>query len=115
MEKRLGKIEILGTEYPLNFSVRIAQQYNDLAGEKLTGFGADRRAIELLSLLLEEGAAYCRLVLGKEIVPPSLEQLELIFTPADTPRIAVAIREALELGGMRMVAAKSSKKNEGKG
>ena len=115
MEKRLGKMEILGEEYPLNYSVRIAQQYNDLAGEKLTGFGADRKALELLHLLLEDGAAYHRVVLGKEVHPPTLEELELIFTPADTPRVVAAIQETLELGGMRMVHAKPAKKAQGQG
>ncbi len=116
MEKRLGKIQIMGKEYPLNFSVRIAQQYNDLAVEMRSGdFGVDHRTLELLHLLMEDAAAYNRVVLGKESEVLSLEALELIFTPADTPKVAAAIKETLELGGMRMVTAKSSKKNEDQG
>lgn len=116
VEKRLGKIQILGKEYPLNFSLRIAQRYNELAKETRPGeFGVDHRTLELLHLLMEDAAAYNRVVLGKESEILSLEALELIFTPADTSKVAAAIKEALELGGMRMVTAKSSKKNEGKG
>lgn len=112
MEKRLGKIEIMGKEYPLNFSVRIAQQYNDLADGKVQGIEVDRRTLELLHLLMEDAAAYNRVVLGKESEVLSLEALELIFTPADTPKVVSAIKETIELGGMRMVNAKPAKKNE---
>lgn len=116
MEKRMGEIEILGKLYPLNFSLRIAQRYNELAKENRPGdFGVDHRTLELLHLLMEDAAAYNRVVLGKESETLSLEALELVITPADTPKVAEAIRKALELGGMRMVTAKSSKKNEGKG
>ena len=111
VEKRLGQIQILGKEYPLNFSLRIAQRYNELAKEtRPEDFGVDHRTLELLHLLMEDAAAYNRVVLGKESEILSLEALELIFTPADTPKVAAAIKEALELGGMRMVTAKSSKK-----
>ena len=108
MEKRLGKIQILGEEYPLNFSLRISQTFKDLL--KDTGITPEQKNLKLLSLLLRDGAAYSRVVLGEEITPPQEEALELIFTPTDNARIVEAIQETLELGGMRLITS-AAKKN----
>lgn len=113
MDKRLGNIEILGKEYPLNFSVRIAQDFNETLKAKASGgFSAERQNLRLLHLLLEDGAKFSRLVLGQETPePPTLEALEVIFTPADNATISKAIVETIEAGGMRFVHAKPAKKN----
>lgn len=110
MEKRLGKIEILGKEYPLNFSVRLGQEFSDALGQKPDGvFGVEKQNIHLLALMLKDGAAYSKVVMGEEITPPTEEQLELIFTPGDNTRIVAAIRETIQLGGVRLVHARPKK------
>lgn len=112
MEKRLGKIEILGKEYPLNFSVRLGQEFSEALEAKPDGvFGIEKQNIRLLALMLKDGAAFKRIVMGEDIDPPTEEQLELIFTPGDNAMIVEAIQDTIKKSGVRLVQAKP-KKNE---
>ena len=114
MENRLGSFEIDGKAYPLNYSVRIAQNVDAVAANKQEGaYGIYRQNVELLSLLLEDGAEFSRVILVEKVQAPTLEQLLLLLTPADNTRVVQAIRDALERGGMRLVKARA-KKNEAK-
>lgn len=110
MENRLGSFEIDGKAYPLNYSVRIAQNVDAVAANKQEGaYGIYRQNVELLSLLLEDGAEFSRVILGEKVQAPTLEQLLLLLTPADNTRVVQAIRDALERGGMRLVKARAKK------
>ena len=112
MENRLGKIEILGKEYPLNFSVRLGQQFSEALEAKPEGvFGIEKQNIRLLALMLKDGAAFKRIVMGEDIDPPTEEQLELIFTPGDNAMIVAAIQDTIKKSGVRMIQARP-KKNE---
>lgn len=112
MEKRLGKIEILGKEYPLNFSVRLGQEFSEALEAKPDGvFGIEKQNIRLLALMLKDGAAFKRVVMGEDIDPPTEEQLELIFTPGDNAMIVEAIQDTIKKSGVRMIQARP-KKNE---
>lgn len=112
MEKRLGKIEILGKEYPLNFSVRLGQEFSEALEAKPDGvFGIEKQNIRLLALMLKDGAAFKRVVMGEDVDPPTEEQLELIFTPGDNAMIVEAIQDTIKKSGVRMIQARP-KKNE---
>ena len=112
MENRLGKIEILGKEYPLNFSVRLGQEFSEALEAKPDGvFGIEKQNIRLLALMLKDGAAFKRIVMGEDIDPPTEEQLELIFTPGDNAMIVEAIQDTIKKSGVRMIQARP-KKNE---
>lgn len=112
MEKRLGKIEILGKEYPLNFSVRLGQEFNEALESKPDGvFGLEKQNIRLLALMLKDGAAFKKIVTGEDVDPPTEEQLELIFTPGDNAMIVEAIQDTIKKSGVRMIQARP-KKNE---
>lgn len=112
MENRLGKIEILGKEYPLNFSVRLGQEFSEALEAKPDGvFGIEKQNIRLLALMLKDGAAFKRIVMGEDIDPPTEEQLELIFTPGDNAMIVAAIQDTIQKSGVRMIQARP-KKNE---
>ena len=112
MENRLGKIEILGKEYPLNFSVRLGQEFSEALEAKPDGvFGIEKQNIRLLALMLKDGAAFKRVVMGEDIDPPTEEQLELIFTPGDNAMIVAAIQDTIKKSGVRMIQARP-KKNE---
>ena len=112
MENRLGKIEILGKEYPLNFSVRLGQEFSEALEAKPDGvFGIEKQNIRLLALMLKDGAAFKRIVMGEDIDPPTEEQLELIFTPGDNAMIVAAIQDTIKKSGVRMIQARP-KKNE---
>lgn len=115
MEKRLGKIEILGKEYPLNFSVRLGQEFSEALEAKPEGvFGLEKQNIRLLALMLKDGAAFKRVVMGEDIDPPTEEQLELIFTPGDNAMIVAAIQDTIKKSGVRLIQARP-KKNEAPG
>lgn len=115
MENRLGKIEILGKEYPLNFSVRLGQEFSEALEAKPDGvFGIEKQNIRLLALMLKDGAAFKRIVMGEDIDPPTEEQLELIFTPGDNAMIVAAIQDTIKKSGVRMIQARP-KKNEDPG
>lgn len=115
MEKRLGKIEILGKEYPLNFSVRLGQEFSEALEAKPEGvFGIEKQNIRLLALMLKDGAAFKRVVMGEDIDPPTEEQLELIFTPGDNAMIVAAIQDTIKKSGVRLIQARP-KKNEAPG
>lgn len=110
MEKRLGKIEILGKEYPLNFSVRLGQEFSEALEAKPDGvFGIEKQNIRLLALMLKDGAAFKRVVMGEDIDPPTEEQLELIFTPGDNAMIVAAIQDTIKKSGVRMIQARPKK------
>lgn len=112
MEKRLGKIEILGKEYPLNFSVRLGQEFSEALEAKPDGvFGVEKQNIRLLALMLKDGAAFKRVVMGEDIDPPTEEQLELMFTPGDNAMIVEAIQDTIKKSGVRLIQARP-KKNE---
>lgn len=112
MENRLGKIEILGKEYPLNFSVRLGQEFSEALEAKPDGvFGIEKQNIRLLALMLKDGAAFKRVVMGEDIDPPTEEQLELIFTPGDNAMIVAAIQDTIKKSGVRLIQARP-KKNE---
>lgn len=112
MENRLGKIEILGKEYPLNFSVRLGQEFSEALEAKPDGvFGIEKQNIRLLALMLKDGAAFKRIVMGEDIDPPTEEQLELIFTPGDNAMIVAAIQDTIKKSGVRLIQARP-KKNE---
>ena len=112
MENRLGKIEILGKEYPLNFSVRLGQEFSEALEAKPDGvFGIEKQNIRLLALMLKDGAAFKRIIMGEDIDPPTEEQLELIFTPGDNAMIVAAIQDTIKKSGVRLIQARP-KKNE---
>lgn len=115
MENRLGKIEILGKEYPLNFSVRLGQEFSEALEAKPDGvFGIEKQNIRLLALMLKDGAAFKRVVMGEDVDPPTEEQLELIFTPGDNAMIVAAIQDTIKKSGVRLIQARP-KKNEAPG
>ncbi len=117
MEKRLGEIELLGKKYPLNYSVRISQDVDGILSEKAAGDLAAiaRRDIRLISLMMDDAKKYRRLILGEETETLSREQMELILTPADVPKLEKAISETVSLGGMRFIAAAPPKKEGAEG
>lgn len=113
MEKRFGQIEILGKTYKLNYSLRIAQQFNDIVSRQETGsFANEEKNLEILALMMRDAAEFERRIFGKDTEVLELDQLQLIMTPADNGKVLAAIKETVELGGMQFVKAKS-KKNEG--
>lgn len=89
MEKRLGEIELLGRKYPLNYSVRISQDVDGILSEKNAGdlVSIAKRDIRLVTLMMEDAREYRRLILGEETETLSKEELEVLLSPSDVPRL----------------------------
>lgn len=118
--KRISDIEILGTRYPLNFSVKAAKAVDEKFGslDKVSGiFGWEDISTTLynvhwlLKLLLEQGAAYKKLVEGEAIEPPSEEVLGVLIGPGDIPRVQAIILESIGLSIQPTVEVEIDEKN----
>lgn len=111
-EQRLGKIEICGAEYPLNYCIRNASEISELIADKSSKSDFDTmcKNIKILRLLMRDGAAYMREVHGEPIGKlPEIEQLVYMLSPGDNPRVVAAVKDAIERGGMRLVEVAAKK------
>lgn len=89
---RITEFEIAGKKYPLNFSVKaaemIGERYGDISeiGKAFDGDNASKMLSEfvwLLSVLIDQGCAYKRIVSGDDIAAPSLDDLKVIIGMQD--------------------------------
>lgn len=112
-EKRLGSIELNGVDYPLNYCIRNANEISEaLAAPEDGAYGAYGTAVKnihVLSLLLRDGADYMRHFHGETVTPPTEQELLCLLTLSDNKRVVAAVREAIELGGMRLVEVAGKK------
>lgn len=111
-ERRLGKIEIEGKEYPLNYCMRNAAEINEILADKSgkSDFDTMAKNLRILWLLMRDGAAYMTQMHGDKATPIcSEETLQYILAPGDNPRIVAAVKEAIELGGVRLVEVAAKK------
>lgn len=104
---RIIEIEIAGTSYPLNFSVKAAKELTkrygalDKIGEALSIKKTDELFDELmylLALLQNQGADYANIMEGKEIRKFSPEQLEVIMGTVDCVALQDRLMEAMAAG-----------------
>ena len=117
---RLTNIEIAGTSYPLNFSTRAAKEISARYGglenidKAFSGKAADAMMDEvvwLLSLLIEQGVAYKRIVDGEEIKGITSEDLEVVLGIADLAGLKDKILDSMTAGASRTVETESDPKN----
>lgn len=113
----MGEIELLGKKYSLNYSVRISQDVDGIFAEGAPGDleAAAKRDIRIIALMMEDAREYRRLIMGEETETLSREQLEVLLSPSDVPKLEKAIAETVQLGGMRFIEAKPPKKEEAEG
>lgn len=117
---RLTEIEIAGTSYPLNFSTKAAKlisaRYNGLDNidKAFTGKSVDNMMDEvvwLLALLIEQGAAYKRIVEGAEVKAINAGDLEVVLGVADLAGMKDKIMGAMLSGMERTVEVEDDPKN----
>ena len=109
MDKHFAEIEIAGSAYPLNYSVRASRKFHELP--KLADDSSVQEIYEqnlhYLFVLMEEGADYRKRFLGE---PGDLELTEedllVYFSPNDTEQIVKAVRDAMTNLNQREVTAK---------
>ena len=106
-EKRLGQIEIGGKTYPLNYSIRNADEIDKALAakppEEYGDYGNVVKNIRVLIPLMRDGAEYMKRFHGEEIDLLTEDDILSILDPGDNPRIITAIKEAIESGSVRLV------------
>lgn len=117
---RITEIEIAGKKYPLNFSIRaakeVAKKYGDISnvGDAFTDKPMDEMMDEatwILALLIDQGAAYKRVVDGEDIKAPTQEELEVIMGVADFANIKDTLMGAMMAGMKREIEVEPNPKN----
>ena len=124
---RITEIEIAGKNYPLNFSVKAAKEvskrYGDISniGDAFTDKPMDEMMDEanwILSLLIEQGIAYKKIVDGEEIKGITSDELEVVMGVADFANLKDTLFESMMAGMEREVevevAPKNAKTKQGK-
>ena len=104
---RISYIDVAGTKCPLHFSVAAAEKVDEHfgglenMGEKLSAgsmFEKLNEAIWLLSVLLEQGAAYMRLIERPEVKVWTVEQLKVLFGIGDFAGLKDQLLGAMSVG-----------------
>lgn len=108
VEKRLGEIEICGVAYPLNYSIRNADEVDKaLAAAPPAEYGAYGnvvKSVRVLSVLIRDGTDYMKRFHGEEIEPLTEDDILSVLDPGDNPRIVAAIKETIESGSVRLIS-----------
>lgn len=109
---RITEIEIAGSKYPLNFSVKAAKEISARYGglenvdKAFTGRPVDEvmsEVVWLLSVLIGQGVAYKRIVEGEDIKGIGAEELEVVLGVADLSALKDKIMGAMLSGIEREV------------
>lgn len=138
--ERITYTEIVGKQYPLNFSVRAADEvinrYGGISGinealdiqpateqkeetekdqdiqalEKRTA-KARKEVVWLLSLLMREGAAYCRILKGEEYKALSEDELYTVLTMVEAMQKRIDVLNAINAGLTATVEVEPETKN----
>lgn len=117
---RTTTLQLAGKQYPLNFSVAAARQIDERYGgmEKLSQAfdgGSIGRMMGTLSdvmyLLMQQGAAYEKLVNGREVELPTAEELDVLMGMQDFAVIQKTLFEAMGVGAKATVEVAPDAKN----
>lgn len=120
--ERITEVEIAGTKYPLNFSLKAAKEVSEkydgdiskiatvLTGEDLMVAMAEM--IWLLELLISQGVEYMRITESEERKGITIEELEVVVCAGDFVRLNVIAMNAITNGMSREVEVEPDPKNE---
>lgn len=117
---RITEIEIAGKRYPLNFSVKAAREFSERYGglENIDKAFEDKSVNEMLDevtwmlfLLIEQGAAYKKIVDGEVIDILTIEELEIVVGVPDLENLQVSLLGAMSAGMSREVEVEPDQKN----
>lgn len=120
--ERIQYVTLAGKAYPLNFSVRAARAVDEKYGslDQMGGiFGAAEDFTTnlynihwLLRLLMEQGAAYLRLVEGESVELPDEDELEVLVGIHNLLEVQASLLEAIGFGSKTTVEVEPDPKNE---
>lgn len=115
--ERIRQITLAGKSYPLNFSVKAARAVDEKYGslDQIGGiFGSAPEFSQnlynihwLLRLLMEQGAAYTRLVDGESIDLPTEDDLEILVGLHNLLDVQAALLESIGFGMQTTVEVES--------
>jgi hypothetical protein len=117
---RITEIEIAGTKYPLNFSVKAAKEvskrYGDIANidKAFNGKTMDEMMGEanwILALLIEQGVAYKKIVEGEDVKGLKEDELEIVMGVVDFADLKDTLLSAMTAGMKREVEVEQDPKN----
>lgn len=117
---RITEFEIAGKKYPLNFSVKAARVVDERFGgldnvKGIFGWGNIAESLYnisfMLSLLMEQGAAYKEIVEGEKITLPTADELDTLIGAPDVVRAQTAIFEAVGISMKTTVEVEPDAKN----
>lgn len=117
---RITEIEIAGSKYPLNFSVKaakeVAKRYGDISniGDAFTNKTMDEMMDEanwILALLIEQGVAYKKIVEGEDIKALTKDELEIVMGVSDFADLKNTLLGAMMAGMKREVEVEPDPKN----
>ena len=117
---RIKEVELAGKKYPLNFSTfavkKVIGKYGSLQGMEKAFANGEKdpgNVLEefcwILSVLIDQGCKYEKVVNGQEITPLSQEEIEIIIGPFDLEGIMQLVLEAIAAGQKREVEVNPSK------
>lgn len=101
------EIEIAGTKYPLNFSVKAAKEVSKKYGDvsKIADALSEKNVADtmgeliwLLALLIDQGVAYKKIVDKEEVKGASEEELEVIMNGSDFLGLNEILVNAMTIG-----------------
>lgn len=108
LEKRMGQIEIGGKTYPLNYSIRNADEIDKALAanppEEYGAYGNVVKNVRVLAILIRDGVEYMKRFHGEEVEPLAEDDILSILDPGDNPRIIAAIKETIESGSVRLIS-----------
>ena len=118
---RITEIELAGTSYPLNFSTRAAELFDERygglenIGSAISGSTTGKTIKEvrwMLATLIGQGAAYRRIV-DKVENPPCLteEELAVVMGIQDIQKLKTTLLAAMSAGSEPTVEVEPDKKN----
>lgn len=118
---RISEIELAGKKYPLNFSVKAARAVDEKFGslDNLSGVcGVSENLTTtlynirwILQQLMEQGAAYKKIVEEEEIEIPSEDDMDILIGIPDIVTAQAAILESIGLSMKPTVEVDSDPKN----
>lgn len=116
---RITEVELAGSKYPLNFSAKaarlVADRYGDLskvskAFENKSISEAMTELIWLLALLMEQGAAYKKLIDNEEVRRFTEDELEVVIGIVDISDLKTTLFASM-LAGTKQTVEVADEKN----
>jgi len=117
MANRIVNIEIAGTQYPLNFSIKAAKEVTKRYGalekvadvfEKKTEDELFDELMFLLALLLDQGARYKEIVNGEKVRTFTADELEVVMGSMDCIDLKSTLMSAMAAGSEQSIKLEES-------